>query len=62
MKEKLKELRARKKMTQEDLAAASGVSRATIAAIESGATESTTVGTVKKLAEALGTTPSNLLR
>lgn len=62
MKEKLKELRARKKMTQEALAAASGVSRATIAALESGATDSTTVGTIKKLAEALGTTPSNLLR
>ncbi len=61
MRTKLKELRERRKMTQEELANASGVSRTTIANIERGVETSTTIGTIAKLAEALGVTPAKLL-
>lgn len=53
---KIRELRESKRMTQEELAEKSGVSRATISAMENGVVRNTTTGTLIKLAEALGVT------
>lgn len=53
---KLKEVREAKKMTQEELAKQSGISRGTIAAIESGRAKTTTTKTLLELAKALGVT------
>ena len=49
----LKVRRVMKGITQEELAKKSGVSRATISAIERGSAESVTVGTLQKMAKAL---------
>ena len=57
---KIKEIRERKKMTQEELSKASGVGRITISRIETGELTNTTVGTVTKLASALGVDESEL--
>lgn len=54
MGEKLKMLRLAKDMTQDALAKASGISRQTIIAIESGASENVTTGTLEALAKGLG--------
>ena len=43
-------------MSQEELAALSGISRQTISAIESGKSENVLVGTLAAIASALGTT------
>lgn len=51
--QKLKEIRERKKMTQEELAAKSGVSRVTISMLESGAQDDVKASTLAKLADAL---------
>ena len=53
---KLKEAREERRMTQEELAAKSGISRQTIVSIETDPTYNTTFGTLTKLADALGTT------
>lgn len=53
---KLREFREKAKMTQEELAQKSGVSRVTISCIENGAEKNTTSKTLQKLAEALNTT------
>lgn len=53
---KIKELREAMKMTQEELAEKSGVSRGTISAIENGIDRTTTSKTLVKLAQALDTT------
>lgn len=53
---KLKEVREEKRMTQEELAAKSGISRQTIIAIETDPAYNTTFNTLVKLSEALGTT------
>jgi DNA-binding XRE family transcriptional regulator len=53
---KIKELRESMNMTQEELAEKSGVSRATICALESGAVRTTTTKTLIKIAQALSTT------
>ncbi|MBE6728087.1 MAG: helix-turn-helix transcriptional regulator [Ruminococcaceae bacterium] len=53
---RIKEIREERKMTQEELAKASGVSRATIAALENHTARTTTTKTLLKLANALGTT------
>lgn len=53
---KIKELREAMKMTQEDLAEKSGVSRGTISALENGIDRTTTSKTLVKLAQALDTT------
>lgn len=50
---KLKELRLSKNITQEELAKRSGVSRITIANIESGKSESVLTATLAALADAL---------
>jgi len=50
---KIKEARLEKKMTQEELSEKSGVSRATISALENGALKIATTSTLIKLAQAL---------
>lgn len=52
---KIKEYREAIKMSQEELAERSGVSRGTISALENGSAKNTTSKTLLKLAEALGT-------
>ena len=53
---KIKELREAMKMTQEELAEKSGVSRGTISALENGIDRTPTSKTLVKLAQALDTT------
>lgn len=53
---KIKEARQEKNMSQEELALKSGVSRATISALENGTKRYVMTGTLMKLAKALGTT------
>ncbi len=53
---RIKEAREAARMSQEELALKSGVSRATISGLENGSTAVTTTKTLIKLAEALGTT------
>lgn len=53
---KIKEKRKEKNMTQEELAAKSGVSRATISGLENGTVRATSSKTLVKLARALDTT------
>jgi putative transcriptional regulator len=53
---KIKEVREASGMTQEMLSAKSGVSRATICALEAGTERTTTTKTLLKLANALNTT------
>ena len=57
---KIKEARKRKGMTQSELAAASGVSRATIIGLESGHITDTKIGTLRKIADALGITMDDI--
>ena len=57
---KIKEVREAKNMTQEELSAASGVSRGTISALENGTEKNTTSKTLLKIANALGTTVDNI--
>lgn len=49
----IKEIRKRKKISQEELAEKSGVSRTIISGLESGRQEVTTTATLKKIADAL---------
>jgi transcriptional regulator with XRE-family HTH domain len=53
---RIKEVREEKRMTQEELAERSGVSRATISALENGTERATSTKTLLKLADALDTT------
>ena len=53
---RIKETREKLGLTQEDLASKSGVSRATICALEKGEERTTTTKTLLKLANALNTT------
>lgn len=53
---KIREFRKKLKLTQEELAAKSGVSRTTISGLENGTMRSTTSKTLLSLARALGTT------
>ena len=55
MKNVLKEIRKEKRMTQEELAAKSNVSRPTIVAIENDEDYNATVETLVKLSDALET-------
>lgn len=57
---KIKDLREKKKLTQEELARKSQVSRGTIAALETNKSKVTTTKTLLKIADALGTTVDNL--
>lgn len=53
---KIKEMREARKMTQEELAEKSGVSRGTISALENGTVRTTMTKTLVSLARALETT------
>lgn len=57
---RIKEFRESLKMTQEELAKKSGVSRGTISAMENGASKETTTKTLVKIARALGTSVDNI--
>lgn len=61
MESKLKELRTQRHMSQQELADASGVSRATIANIELGNQKNIMTGTLVKLADALGVSARELV-
>lgn len=56
MFEKIKNARLEKGMTQNELAATSGVSRSTIIGLEKGQITNTKTDTLRKLANALGIT------
>lgn len=56
MGQKIKELRENKKMTQEELAEKSGVSRATISGLENGVNRATSTKTLQNIARALEVT------
>ena len=60
MENRIKEFRQQKRMTQEELAKKSKVSRAIISGLESGRTKVTTTGTLSKIAEALEKTVSEI--
>lgn len=51
---KIKELREKNNMTQDELAAKSGVCRATISALENETSRATTTKTLMRIARALG--------
>lgn len=53
---KIKELRMQKCMSQEDLCKKSGVCRATVWALETNKSKTTTTKTLQKIADALETT------
>lgn len=57
---KIKEIREAKKMTQDELAEKSGVSRGTISALENGIERNTTSKTLLRLALALDTTVDSI--
>lgn len=57
---KLKEVREEKRMTQEELAEKSGVSRPTIVALETGKTTDVKMSTLQKLASAMDTTVQDI--
>ncbi|MBI4492177.1 MAG: helix-turn-helix transcriptional regulator [Chloroflexi bacterium] len=57
---RLRQVRESQFLTQQELAARSGVSRVTIARLESGEVDAR-FSTIKKLAEALGVLPQDLL-
>lgn len=61
MRYKVRQYREKAKLTQEQLAEKSGVSRATISSLENGTAKTTNTDTLVKLANALGTKVSKLL-
>ena len=58
---RIKEIRERKNLTQEELSKESGVSRATISALENGSSRATTTKTLMNIARALGVPVEELL-
>lgn len=60
MGNKVREVRLEKNMTQQELADKSGISRATISALENGSERCVMSGTLIKLAEALGVTVDSI--
>lgn len=57
---KLREAREEKRLTQEELSKKSGVSRATIVALEKGISEDVKISTLQKLAAALDMTVQDI--
>lgn len=57
---RIKEMREKKGLTQEELSEKSGVSRATISALENNECKMTTTKTLLKIAEALDTSVESL--
>lgn len=60
MKFRVKELREKKNLTQEELAKRANISRATISGIENGTFTVIKTDTLRKLADALGVKVSSL--
>ena len=60
MEYKIKELREKRRLSQDELAELSGVSRPTISRLESSDDVETTTGTLEKLAKALGVSIKSL--
>lgn len=58
---KIKEIREKKNMTQEELSAQSGVSRATISSLENGSSRATTTKTLMRIARTLGVPVEELI-
>lgn len=58
---RIREIRTKQNMTQEDLSRKSGVSRATVSGLENGKIKVTTTETLLKLAVALGVEVSELI-
>ncbi len=58
----VRQLREKRSMTQDELAAASGVGQSTISQIEAGVSTDARVSTVEALASALGVTVADLLK
>lgn len=61
MQYKIKEMREKKGMSQDELSKISGVSRAIISGLETGRSTTTTTGTIDKIARALGVPVSKIL-
>lgn len=59
--ERIKEIREKRKMSQDELAEKSGVSRMTITFLETGTTKDVKLGTLKKLADGLGVSIKHLI-
>ncbi len=57
---RIKELRIEKKMSQEELAEKSNVSRTTISNLENGSDRTVLTSTLQRIASALGTTVDKL--
>lgn len=60
MFQKIKEIRIKKGITQEELANISGVSRSTIIGLESGKITNTKTDTLRLIADALGVSVNSL--
>lgn len=58
---RIREIRTKQNMTQENLSRKSGVSRATVSGLENGKIKVTTTETLLKLAAALGVEVSELI-
>ncbi len=58
MGEKIRDIREGQKVSQDELAERSGISRQTISAIESGRATNVTTGTLEAIAKALGVSVS----
>lgn len=58
---RIREIRTKQNMTQEDLSRKSGVSRATVSGLENGKIKVTTTETLLKLAVALGVKVGELI-
>lgn len=60
MEYKIREYREEQKMSQTELAKKAKVSRSIISGLESGAAATTTIGTLSKIAQALGMKVSDI--
>ena len=60
MSYEIKNMREKKRLTQDELAQRSGISRATISALENNSTAITTTETLKKIARALEVNVSDI--